>query len=202
MRDHESTIEKLPNETLLRILEHLYPPAAFQPFDAQSICPEDSAWHEHLLDAHLDMVRVSKVSRLFQALSVRVAQRHARLITEEKKDALVLRELSEAGTAYFKKCEGNTAGKSLKDYIRGVKESRKGKDWLAARKESEHVDSLSWIDIGRIHLCRVVWCAKIMAFRGLHLAPFVQDRQLRRFGISESELVKDWTVYLRQRRSS
>lgn len=70
MPGDSGTIEKLPKELLLRILRHLYPPAAFQPFDMESNCQEDNTWHDRLLSTHLDIVSVSKVSRLFHALSV------------------------------------------------------------------------------------------------------------------------------------
>ena len=103
MPGDSGTIEKFPKELLLRILRHLYPPAAFQPFDMESNCQEDSAWHDRLLSTHLDIVSVSKVSRLFHALSVSLAQSHSRLLTEEKKNGLILHAVNEFSLAYVEK---------------------------------------------------------------------------------------------------
>lgn len=95
MTGDSSAIEELPNEVLLRILRHLYPLAAFQALSVESHFPEDEAWHDSLLNAYLDMVIVSKTSRLFHALSISLAQSHARLIAEEKNDGLILHAIRE-----------------------------------------------------------------------------------------------------------
>ncbi|CAF9941904.1 hypothetical protein IMSHALPRED_003088 [Imshaugia aleurites] len=156
MSGDSSEIENLPIELLLRILQHLYPPAAFHPFDWDSICPEDSAWHDRLLDADLDMASVSKVSRLFNALSIDLAQRHTRLIIEEHRknpeSSAIITENTAAQEESFLKIFRAGIGANTKHLL----------DW----EEAEHLKPLSWLGIGLHHILREMRCRDTLGRAG------------------------------------
>lgn len=201
MLDARGAIEKLPNEILLGILKCLYPPAVFQPFDLELICLDDSVWHDRLLNAHLDMLSVSMVSRLFNALSITIAQSHAQLIIEERKDAVFLHAMCEAGLSHFRRRMMDQIGRpgprpfsyflgiegilsQQKDLEAHIREYAKR---FAAEEKAERFDPLSWLDIGHSHTRRAVRCGRIMSNGVERSGVFVNHSQKSRFGASRYE---------------
>lgn len=210
MASDSCAIEKLPNEVLLRILRYLYPPAAFQPFDTESICLEDIVWHEALLDAHLDMVNFSKVSRLFHALSVSLAQSHARIITEDKKNGLLLYALSERSLALFggsglmrfleRKCFRHnwgssktwTMGNSFEQVFQAT--IRMIASDLATKEKAERFNPLSWRDIEYNHTRRAVRSMSIVPSHPRYFGRL--DSRISRFGFAKDEWLLRWQAVL------
>lgn len=203
MPDDGDAISKVPNELLLRILKHLYPPAAFRPFDINSICPEDSAWHEDLLNAHLDMVNVSKVSRLFHRLSVSVAESHARVIKEDEATSLFLRMMNQFCLTHWRKPRKHSPGwtlganmdLTLSDSTRLIDHlEEKLKESAAAGDKDKSFDSVRWFDIGHNHAHRVIRCGNIMTHFGLILDGFVQGGLIARFRTSKMDPSRFWML--------
>ncbi|CAD6584518.1 MAG: hypothetical protein ASARMPRED_001783 [Alectoria sarmentosa] len=215
MPGDSGAIEKLPNELLLHILRHVYPPAAFQPFDLKSVRAEDSVWHESLLDAHLDIVSVSKVSRSFHALSVILAQSHAVLVTEEREDGLLLHAMSERGLALAEEvgllrileqqcgrrnwgsCKTWGSGISFTQVFRAV--TRAVTSELAAKEKAEPFDAVSWLDIGYNHTRRAARCSKIVLGWQSGFRRFMEDGHVARFGFVEDEWFLRWRTVIKLR---
>ncbi|KAF6229163.1 hypothetical protein HO133_007279 [Letharia lupina] len=184
MPGDSGTIEKLPKELLLRILRHLYPPAAFQPFDMESNCQEDSAWHDRLLSAHFDIVNFSKVPRLFHALSVSLAQSHSRFITEEKKKGLILHAVNEFSLAYVEK---TGMMRKLERVFQGG--MRTITSDIVAKEAAEHFDPLSWLYVGYNHTRRAMRCRHIIRRPG----KLVRDGHI---GFGKDKWLVRWLVVL------
>jgi len=84
-------LDKLPNEVLLNILEFFYPPAALQLIDVSTIGRDDSSWHQCLMDAHLDMIRISRVSKYMVYVVLVIQGRFAKLIIKEKEEESIFK---------------------------------------------------------------------------------------------------------------
>lgn len=210
MPGDSGAIEKLPHELLLRILRHVYPPATFQPFDMQSIYVEDRAWHEWLLNAHFNIVSVSKVSRLFHALSVSLAQSHARLITEEKKDGLLLCAMNERSLTcleesgemrlleenYFPHNWGSSKSGGIRIPFKQVFQAavRTIASDLTAKEKAERFNPLSWRDIGYNHTRRAVRCMRIDSSHGRYFGRL--DSRISCFGFAKDEWLLRWQAAL------